>query len=380
MKFYLLIGFLLSTSIASAKTVARVADFGGTSFLFLENGQSKEIQYGDKVPDLSQVMVDDQAYVTLVDDNGNIHYLAGGTFVKIYNNLLEVQNGYVWTKAHGDKPGLINTVNSVAKYSKGEFITTVSSIDKKSQLLVLFGQVQFASSTEPELTIPVSSGEFTFIDQEYENGLPRSPTRVGISSYQQVKGVFANISSLKSDKFEREFLNLSSKKAVRKIASVDNIPAPQSHKVSHNHSKGRVTYVKTYEEQKREPQSVKKPMGAYDYYKKVKKAPRKSGKKANVNYFGFSFKQNQKVSKTKVKKSVITVPVKSYMKSDRQPASVKPNRAPNGAPKQTIINDINNVFEKSYKSNLRQNLKHSDEVNDLIDELKTFRNNYEKSY
>lgn len=371
MKFFLLISFLLSTTIASAKTVARVADFGGQSFLFLEGGKSKEVQYGDKVPDMSQLMIDDQAYVTLVDENGNIHYLAGGTFVKIYNNMLEVQNGYVWTKAHGEKPSLINTVNSVAKYNKGEFITTVSSIDKKSQLLVLFGQVEFASSTEPELTIPVKSGEFTFIDQDYENGLPRSPTRVGISSYQQVKGVFANISSLKTDRFEKEFLNLSKNKRARRIASVDSIPAPQSQK---NVGKGKVTYVKTYKGNKREPQSVN-PMSAYDYYKKVKKnAPKKN--KAKVNYFGFTFKKPSKVSKTQAKKSVNKV----KQLSDRQPASVMPTKAPNGAPKQAIINDINSVFEKSYKSNLRQNLRHSDEVNELIDELKTFKNNYKKSY
>ena len=377
MKLVFLIS-LFSITLASAKTVARIADFGGKSFLFYENGASKEIQYADKIPDQSQLMVDDQAYVTLVDDHGNIHYLAGGSFVKIYNNMLEVQNGYVWTKAHSERPSLINTINSVTKFEKGEYITTVNSLEKKSQLLVLFGQATFASSTEPNLSIPVRSGEFTFIDQDYENGLPRRPTRVGIASYQQVKSVFANISSLKTDKFEEQFLQGKPKAGIkRQIASVES--AHKTKDIPHassSHKRGSVMYIKTYGgEQKREPQSVKKPVGSYDYYKSVKKSVKKVNK-APVKYYGFDFK---KAPKTSAKSSVISVPVRpSVQKTDRQPASVRPTS--NVAPKQTIINDINSVFEKSYKSNLRQNLKHSDEVNELIDELKTFRKDFKKSY
>lgn len=372
MKLVISLTLLFSFS-ALAKTVARVADYGGKSFIFMENGQSKELRYGDKIPDLSQLMVDDNAYVTLVDEQGNIHHMAGGSYVKFFNNLLEVQNGYVWTKAKSEGKKIINTINSVIKYEKGEFITTVNSGDNRSQLLVIYGEPEFASSTESHLSIPVKSGEFTFIDKSYERGLPRRPTRVGIKSYYKIKGVFANISTLKTNSFEKT-LNGNTQSVKREIASVPS---------SNPTKKGNVIYIKTYGDNSRAPQSVNpKEPSAYDYYKKVRRKKR-SKKRAKVKYFGFEFKESPKVT-TKVKpitnvtpRITITPPKKSDIQ-DRQPASVAPKQVtpqPNN-----IINDINSVFEKSYRNNVKQNTKHSNEVNDLIDELKTFRNDFKKNY
>jgi len=377
MKFLVLLAISIFTSSTFAKTVARVADYGGKSFLFTQTGVSKELKYGDKIPDLSQLMVDDEAYVTVVDDKGNIHFLAGGSYVKFLNNMLEVQNGYVWTKAKSDNEKIIRTVNAVTKYRKGEFITTVNSVENRSQLLVLFGQTEFSSVVESHLTIPVGSGEFTFIDQSYEKGLPRRPTRVGIKSYHQIKKVFSNISSLKTEKFERTLVpKIQKESQKRMIASVEEAP------VNNWKKKGKIIYIKTYgSTPSRTPQSVGKEASAYDYYKNLKQKKSHNSSKAAIQYYGFEFKKNTQKQSSAPKVSstpriMIKTPKKSEI-SDRQPASVAPVQK---APQNNIINDINSVFEKSYRSNLKGNQKHSKEVNELIDELKTFRNDFKKNY
>lgn len=377
---------LLSVS-SFAKTVARVADYGGKSFLFSEEGVSKELQYGDKISDLSQLMVDDEAYISIIDNKGNIFFIAGGSYVKFLNNMLEVQNGYVWTKAKSKNEKVIRTINSVAKVTEGEFITTVDSMENRSQVLVLFGEVSFSSALETQLTIPVKSGEFTFIDESYERGLPRRPTRVGIKSYHKIKSVFANISSLKSDQFERSFLPQNSEpKQVRAIAS---IPTANSYSQGVNSHRGKLIYYKasSSETSGRTPSSVDEKMNSYDYYQKVRVKKVKKVQKAEVKYYGFEFnsaeqpsaKVNAKEMTPRVSatpKIMIKTPKKEAI-IDRQPASVAPDKSSANA---NIIDDINSVFEKSYRSNLKDNQKHSDEVNGLIDELKTFRNDFKKNY
>ena len=96
MKISLLLLLLAFSTSTLAKTVARVLEINGNAFVFYGKNDSKKLFYGDKIEDMSELMVDDSSTVTLKDEYGRLFHLAGGTYAKIYNNLLEVKNGNIW--------------------------------------------------------------------------------------------------------------------------------------------------------------------------------------------------------------------------------------------------------------------------------------------
>ncbi|MBC76313.1 MAG: hypothetical protein CME64_09885 [Halobacteriovoraceae bacterium] len=354
---------LLFTAQAQAKIIARVLDVGGNSFVFDSRGQSKQLRFGSKIYDMSEVMVDDSSYLTVLDQSDNVHHFSGGSYAKFYNNLLEIKNGYVWTSAK--KPALINTINSVISYSSGQFITSVNSSSLKTQVLSLTASPRLASSLEPNLSISVPAGHFSFIDQSYEKGLPRRPTRVGLNSYKNIKGLFANVKGLENTKFEKTLFSNGASSASRKIASV----SPRPVEVTPSRKKGKVIFLKTA---KRGPASVKKE-SAMDYYKSVLPKPKKKvvkkPKKVKIKYYGFDF--SKKTKRTIKNTKVVIQPVKKKQSVKRVPAS---------AHTRGIINEINSAFEKSLNNKVINNKRHSDEVNQLIDELKSFKKDYSKHY
>ncbi len=360
--------FLFSMQ-AQAKIIARVLDVGGNSFVFDSRGQSQQLRFGSKIYDMSEVMVDDSSYLTVLDQSDNIHHLAGGTYAKFFNNLLEIKNGYVWTSAKN--PAFINTINSVISYKGGQFITSVNSSALKTQVLSLTASPKLASSLEPNLSIDVPSGHFSFIDQTYEKGLPRRPTRVGLNSYKSIKGLFANVKGLEKTTFEKTLFSAESPSVVRKIASVE--PSVQSHPTSRiGKQKGKVIFIKTAS---RNPASVQKE-SAMDYYKSMMPKPKKKvvkkPKKVKIKYFGFDF--NNKESKTSARKSKVVVSPSIVNKVDNV------QRVPASAHTMGIVHDINSAFEKSLNNKVINNRRHSDEVNQLIDELKSFKKDYSKHY
>ncbi|MCO4753825.1 MAG: hypothetical protein KC478_05060, partial [Bacteriovoracaceae bacterium] len=135
----------------------------------------------------------------------------------------------------------------------------------------------------------------------------------------------------------------------------------------------------------RTPASAKRE-SAMDYYRSVVPAPKKKVKrkpKAKVNYYGFDFDKQAPVTVTKAK--VKKVPAKKIVKvvTIQAPTVEKKktaNRVPASIAPAAIVDDINSAFEKSLDQKVQNNKRHSSEVNQLIDELKSFKKDYSKHY
>ena len=118
----LLLLFTFSTG-ALAKTVARVLEIKGNAFVFYGKKDSKRLFYGDQIEDMSEIMVDDSSTLSIKDEKDRVFHIAGGSYVKVSNNSLELKNGNVWvTSQKGNNFGVISSVNSIAKYTQGHFI------------------------------------------------------------------------------------------------------------------------------------------------------------------------------------------------------------------------------------------------------------------
>lgn len=381
----------LFASIAQAGIVARVLEAKGNAFEFNNQGKSKKLMFGSKIQDMSDIMVDDSSYLSVLDEQGNVYHLAGGTYAKFYNKMLEIKNGSVWLLSKGSTPALINTVNSIVSANSGQMIVSVDNSDLKTQTLVLTGEAKLASSVEPELSIRIPAGHFSFIDNAYEGGLPRAPTRVGLRSYQTMKMVFSGIKSLEKNNFDKTFMG-------------DVAPSRGIASVKPTAKKGKVIFFKSGESS-RVPASVEP--SAMDYYKSVtskvkKKAYPKLGS-AQVNLHGFDFKnknaepiveqvrvpasvkEEKKVEKKAEKKSeaVQVNPIKTKIiikPITEEEVKKKAARVPASVGGSDIISDINSAFEKSLSNKIESNKRHPDEVNQLIDELNSFKRDYSKNY
>lgn len=369
----ILIAFLFALS-AQADIVARVLEANGSSFAFDSNGKSKQLSFGARVQDLSEIMVDDAGTLSLLDSSGNIHHLAGGSYVKFFNRMLEVKNGEVWTVVKNHTPALINTVNAVITVRDGQTVVSVDNSDLKTQALSLTGSATLASSIEPQLSIDIPAGHFSFIDNAYEGGLPRTATRVGLRSYQKMKMAFSKVKELDSKGLEKSFGQTAS----RKIASVAPVRTVRPS------AKGKIIY---YKSSSRRPASVSKTVSASEYYESVKKkAPKVVAPKlseAEVRMHGFDFSDEKQQTSAVIKK---TLPKEASSKRivirPIQPEEVKEkaSRVPASVGGGDIVNDINSAFENSLKTKVESNRKHSSEVNQLIDELNSFKKDYSKHY
>lgn len=346
-----------------AKTVARVLKVEGSAFSFV-GGKSYSLAYGNKISDMSEVMVEDSATLTLLRSDGSTFYITGGSYLKFYKHMTELKNGNVWVKLKGEGQSKIHTSNSIATFNESEFIYSFNNVSGKTQLLVLTGIVAFSNSLEPELKVNTGSGYFTMVDSSYENGLPRSPTRIGLKSYKKTKNLFTSFKSLQETKFENMMRGGSV--STRSIASIGK--KQQSYNTK---KRGRIVTIRTHENIKstRMPASA----DAFSYYKSkiTSKNKRVKKKSKKMRFFGFGYTPSVK----RKSKSV-----KVYKK--RKPASIKriKTRVPASSEKNMLIKELRSDFESSLEQNFKANRRHSGEVNQLIDELNTYKSQYSKSY
>lgn len=374
MKKFIVIAVLVFSQLTLAQVIGRVIEVEGNAFLF-QGKNPITLQYGSEISDISDVMVEDGAKLSIVTGQNKVLHVSGGTLIKLYKGIIELKNGFVWVESSSAEKGIINTSNSIAHFGEGQFIYSFDNISGKSQILVLEGDVRFSNSLEPELFTKVGPGYFSLIDQKYQNGLPRTPTKVGLNSYKKTKEVFVGFKHLQKTKFESSIWG--ERKANQDDKSSRSIASIAGESSSSSKKRGRIIFVKSYQKGTRTPASVDGPMKYYMNIEKksaARRKPEKTNKVAPIRYFGLvptSMKgQETKItiseSADKMKKSQNTT-------STRMPASVDS--------KAMLVKDIQkSSFEKSLEQEVPKNRRNNNEVNHLIDELKTYDQDYKKNY
>ena len=167
MKTLILAFLVIISSSTYARTVARVLGIEGNAFSFYSKGKTSELKYGSKIEEMSVIMVEDDSSLSLKDEYGRVFHLAGGSQVKLFNKMLEVEKGYIWVSSTlSDTIGTINSANSITKYTQGQFIYSFDNSKGKAQVLVLSGQVQFSNIVEPNIIVDVPAGHFSFVDED----------------------------------------------------------------------------------------------------------------------------------------------------------------------------------------------------------------------
>ena len=302
-----------------AKPVAQVTEIQGSVFVVKPDGKTSTLKLNDHLEDKSEVMVEEGATITLNDYYDATYHLIGGTHLKFFDRSAQLKRGKTWIQClNGRFPQALTTANGHANFWKGEFIATFDQTTSRSQFLVVNGDVEVSNILDREMKYSVPAGTFTLVDPEIEEGLPRAPTKVGLTSLDSALSEFKKLPG-----------NIKENVPSRGIASVNETP-----------KKGEITFIRS----NRVPASVEG--GAHKYFAKKAKAPETAH--APIRYIGTAWKP-------------IAAP--------RTPASVAPMST---APAKYIPKGLDPEFGDSLKSKVLEQPKYPKELNSLIEDLKSY--------
>ncbi len=342
----------------------------GKAFL-LDGDHSSELVEGQHFYDFSEILTEEGAQIVFSDFFDHLYILSGEGHLKVLNRIVELRRGFFWVQALNSTSNefSIQTANAYVNYKeRGESILSFDPETGKSQLLVMKGVVSFGNLLHSELSLNVHEGQFSFVIPMENEGLPRNPTPVGFASYKKILSLFPGIRPLKNSKTELnayEDLLLKEKKSnTRKLASIATEEESKDKK-----SSGSILYLrnsKTYDEQKKEEEFV------LNYHKK------------RVSQFreiaSMTKKKVIKKKKNKIVKIFSPRPLKKSptqkSKKERIPASI-PNMIKNEVQVPHI--DSGTLFQ-SLSDEEKEQKRHPGEVQSLMKELKSIKQDYNKSY
>lgn len=330
----------LSTAIY-AKPVAQVTELTGTVFVVTPEGKTSALKVNQHLEEKSEVMVEEGATITLNDYYDATYHLAGGSHLKFFNKSVQLKKGKTWIQSLNSRhPLALTTANGHVDFWKGEFITTFDQATSRSQVLVVNGEVEVSNILDKNMKYTVAAGTFSLIDPEVENGIPRTPTKVGLASLNKALSEF----KLLPEKIKAEAPE------GRKIASVEEAPAAPAPAAK----KGEIIFIST----NRLPASVSG--SAHKYYKKkltTKKAMVVDAAPVPIRFYGTSYQKTERYV--------------APAQAPRQPASVQ-SVTPETTKKSGQTTVLDPEFGNSLKKHTAEQPKYSKELEKLIDDLKSY--------
>lgn len=421
--------------VAYGKIVAVVSSVKGNAF-YTHKGQTKQIKAGDHLPHNAEVFTDMGAQLSLNDYYDHIYHLSGGGHLVVFNNLIELKEGYLWVQGlkydelHG--PLRVTTANAVVESTEGESIVSFDVYTGKTQLLAIKGDFVFKNSLMEMMQLTLSEGQFSFIHNDHESGRPRKPTPIGYSSYQKITGLFDGVEPFDKAK-ARETVAAMKTRLSTAPATPTNSPSMElpQRAVASVKSSGLKTNAafeaalaakkgghpkqqnqKAYPGPKVAPSVSHEDDGKITVLRLRDPASEKVTQDSVLNYYNSKLKE---LAKPKPKKrwspaygGKSGVPVRIFgqghkAKSTRNPASVsKKQKQPamisigpgqkkvstkkrRGSRNPASIGGMlpkikTNAFESEMLKQYKSQMRHEQEVNELIDQLNSIDMDYKKEY
>ncbi len=338
---------------ALAKPVAQVTEVSGTVFMVTADGKTTSLRANDHLEDKAEVLVEEGGSVTLNDYYDATYHLIGGTHLKIFNKSVQLKKGKTWIQSKTKQHSLaLTTANGHVDYSSGEFISSFDQTSGRSQVLVVSGDVYVSNVLDRDLRYLIPAGSFTLVDPDVENGVPRAPTKVGLTSLSSALLEFKRLPE-----------EIKTQAPARAIASVKDEPA----------KKGEIIFIST----NRLPASVNN--GPHKYFKKFKKTkmnPQEAYTAAPIKFYGVTVESKEEpvtgVSE-ETKPTAVPAPVVTKATEEvtpRLPASIP---APIQEPKKALeTKAIDPEFANSLKEQSEMQPKYSKELDNLIHDLTSY--------
>lgn len=328
---------------------AIVSSISGNAFV-MSHGQTKTLMTGDRVSDSSDIVTEEGAQITLTDYYDHKFHLAGSGHLRLEGNQVALKRGYVWVQSFNQGDNfLIKTSNSSIEYGPGEAIVSFDSFSGKTQLMTIHGNFDMANAIETHLRVSVGEGQFSFVSQDYNEGIPRTPMNIGEGSFRKITGLFSGVQPAAQSLFP-----------ARAVAS-DTSVAPTTKTTSRS--------IASAPEKKGGVVLIRKP-SSFVNASVISKAYQEEEKKVEA------IKRRQYLKREFATKSGVAVHIFGQKKAS---VATEPQRVPaSAAPAEVIHTDT--TFEGSLVKQYEGQMRHTNEVNQLIDELKNYEQDYQSGY
>jgi hypothetical protein len=338
-----------------ARPVAQVIQVNGPAFVVRTDGKTSSLKLNEHIEEDSEILIEEGASVTLNDYFNATYHALGGSHFKFSKQSVQLKKGKAWIKSLSPRYSLtLTTANALVTFRKSEFIAIFDQAKSRSQVLVINGEVEASTILNTDLKYLIPSGTFSVIDPEIDNGLIRAPVKVGLQSLNQALAEFKQLP-------ERIKMAHSPK---RELASV------LENEVVQSVPKGKIIFMTSTQ---RRPAAVD-PGDGHKYYQQLvhKKGETHS---VQVRVYGLHLKENVDIKETKnmISKKIIKTDIveKKFFTKERIPASVPMISTP-AAKKEALTGVIDPEFEQSLKKHQVEQPKHKKELQNLLDDLKSF--------
>lgn len=336
---------------AWAKPVGLVTEVKGQAFIVNTNGATEILKSKAQLEEKTEIMVEEGGSVTVNDYYDATYHLTGGTHLKFFDKSVQLKKGKAWIQSQNSRhPLSLTTANGNADFWKSEFIATFEQGTSRSQFLVVNGEVEVSNVLARDIKYNVTAGTFSIVDPEVDNGTPRAPTKVGMTSLNEALAEFKQLPS--------KMKETTPAPAARGIASVEEEKSPVK--------KGEIIYFTNGELMNRLPASVTQKMEKKKIVvlKSVKTIQPSELTAAPIKFYGTSWKEPAVAAAKEV--------IKEEKIIERTPASFTPAAAPS-VPQAKLNNlKIDQEFGDSLKKQQGEQPQYSNELKSLIDDLKSY--------
>lgn len=345
---------MLLPGLARAAVIGKVHALKGEAFM-VQQGKTTVLTVGADIDDASDILVSDDAQITVGDFFDRRFHLGPGSTLTLRDRFVVLKKGALWTQSVGARStGQVSTANMLITGEQGEWITTYDPASRRTQLTAISGEVRVASPQEPAFQYNVAAGFFTLADPQVDEGYPRSPTKLGYDSLMKALALFPGQKSRDQGLAKvQEAAEKQPSAPQRSIASVNEEMAAAAPV-----KKGEITFLSSGNST-RAPASADESGLAQSYFLK------KSAKRA----------VRKKMTKVSVENNIAPVRVYGAQQvvrtAPRAPASVAPVApAPRAqGQSQSVSRD---EFLKSFEEHSKQQPKNAPEVQRLIDDLSSY--------
>lgn len=180
----------------AATPFGRIVDIKGSGFLSY-GGKTQEIKKGDTIYGSSEIVIEHSGQVTFTDNADHQFHLGNASSVAVFADHVELRSGDMWFQSINKVDDYkITTANASVVYQGGEAIVSYDSSKGRSQLMVINGLMKLSNLMSPALNLTVGEGRFSFVDNAYEEGMPRDPTPAGEKTYGKLVSLFSGIAPL----------------------------------------------------------------------------------------------------------------------------------------------------------------------------------------
>lgn len=383
--------------------IAMVSAVKGNAFIH-HLGKTSKVKVGDHIHNFSEIFTEVGSQISFSDYYDHQYHLAGSGHLKLNGKTVELQGGYLWLQSFNREESFaIETANAHINYMYGESVVSFNTYDGKTQIMTISGGWDFSNKFEKYRSARLQEGQFSFISKDYENGSPRQPTPIGQGSFSKVTGLFGGVKRL-NQQASRDFqVHANVKKTestsfkvpmvkrgiasqiegdqfpsrdedgtalIRQIAaagkSTDSAPTYKTPSKTEKESflryyNSRVSTMKPKKKVTKHKVDYKKKSSAKIFVYGADWAPKAQKLSGDIRvYDPKRLEAAERMAKTPI--------VKKEVKA-RAPASVTKKLE---APK--------DVFESTLRKEFKKQTRHTSEINDLINELQSYDQDYQRSY